>query len=83
MSGALKGYRYVTALDGRIASRHHKPEAALAFKKLNAHSPLVAYKLSSPMPVTYGDKLPGLESTVRATVLEETEPAERAKGTYR
>lgn len=58
MSGALKGYRFLTGLQGVVTSRHHVIEAARTFQASNRHQPIQIYKLPRSMPVSEGETIP-------------------------
>lgn len=76
MSGALKGYRFLTALAGVVTSRHHSLAPARRFCATNQHQPLEVFRLAVPLPINVGEAQPA------RAVLVETEPAPR-KGSYR
>jgi hypothetical protein len=58
VSGASKGYRYITGMSGVITSRHHSMSGAEGFRKRNAHQPIVIYTLPRSMPLAEGEEVP-------------------------
>lgn len=72
MSGALKGYRYLTGLCGVVTSRHHALAPAEAFRTRNAHQPIRVYRLPQSMPISEGEIVP--ESAVEIYMSAKSKP---------